>query len=150
MKRVILILTLALVASVMYSQGRFDGFFKSVPQDIVKSRDVRGVSSWMFRPVVSISAMQINFDSPTTVQSLNSLGTGLSYAHFSDVNNQAYQTIAVNALVLFGTEITDVAPLELSLAVTATFWQYLSLGTGYNFTDKKIFLLTGISYSFNK
>jgi len=147
MKRAVLIVIIALVTNLTYSQGRFDGFFKPVPSEVVKNE--RGVSTWIFRPVVSISAMQITLDNPTTVQSLNSLGTGLSYAHFTDNEGVPYQNIAVNALILFGTKVTDVSPLELSLAVTGTFWQYLSIGGGYNFTNNKIFLLTGISYSFN-
>jgi hypothetical protein len=125
-------------------------FFRPVSDDLLAKTNERGVvSTWMFRPVVQLSAMQITLSNPTTVQALSSLGTGISYAHFTEANGQPYQNVAASVLLLFGTETTDVSPLEMSVAATVTAWQYLSVGCGFNFMDKTFFILTGISYSFN-
>jgi hypothetical protein len=145
MKRLIIILLMLLPLTVAAQ-----GFFKPVPDDIINNKNERGVSStWLFRPVVQLSAMQITVGNPTTVQALSSLGTGVSYAHFTEANGVPYQNIAANLLILFGTEVTDVSPLKMSVAGTVTLWQYMSIGCGYNFMDKSFFILTGISYSFN-
>ena len=125
-------------------------FFRPVSDDLLLKTNERGVvSTWMFRPVVQLSAMQITLGNPTTVQALSSLGTGISYAHFTEANGQPYQNVAASVLLLFGTETMDVSPLEMSVAATVTAWQYLSVGCGFNFMDKTFFILTGISYSFN-
>lgn len=134
----------------------FRHFFGHIPQNMFSQvetidRDITVDASthWLFRPVVQISAMQINLGKSSSVSSLNSLGTGLSYSHFINNNGEPYMNYAFNLLVLFGTEIADVMPLQLSLAGTATLWEHVSFGAGYNFSDNKIFLLTGIVMNFN-
>ena len=145
MKRLMLLLLLFLPVL-----GHSQGFFKPVPDDLAFKTNERGVAStWLFRPVVQLSAMQITLGNPTTVQALSSLGTGVSYAHFTEANGVPYQNVAASLLVLFGTEVTDVSPLEMSVAGTVTLWQYMSVGCGYNFMGKSFFILTGVSYSFN-
>jgi hypothetical protein len=145
MKRLIFLLLLVLPLA-----GHTQGFFGKVEHSTLTDAKQRGISNvWMVRPLVTLNAMQITLSNPAEVKSLNSLGTGVSYARFSDFNGVPYQNFAVNLLVLFGTEIADVSPLELSVAAGVTCWQYLSVGVGYNFMNKKPFILTGISYSFN-
>lgn len=100
--------------------------------------------------MVTLSALQFNFVKPTTVSSLSSLGTGISYSHFVEANTEPYCNYAFNLLALFGTEIADVSPLELSLAATVSAFQYINVGIGFNFANKNAFLLTGIQYNFNK
>ena len=146
MKRLI-ILVFVFLPLLSHAQG----FFKPVTTDIFPQGADRSMASvWLVRPMVQLSAMQINLGSPTTVQPLSSLGTGVSYAKFTpNENGEPYQVFSANLLVLFGTEMVEVAPMKLSIAAGVTCWQYLSIGFGYSFTDKRAFLLTGISYSFN-
>jgi hypothetical protein len=56
---------------------------------------------------------------------------------------------AFSAIVLFGTDIGEVSPAEISLAGTVQLWQYIAFGGGYNISVKKFFLLTGVAFNFN-
>ena len=156
MVRKTLSLITVILVTVNVASAQFQNFFKPVPKDVFQQvqtidRDatIDASTFWLFRPVVSISAMQINLGKASSVSSLNSLGTGLSYSHFINQEGVPYMNYAFNLLVLFGTEIADVTPLQLSLAGTATLWEHISFGAGYNFSDGKIFLLTGITINFN-
>ena len=125
-------------------------FFKPVSTDIFpKGADRSAASVWLVRPAVTISAMSITFGEQAVVQPLSSVGTGISYSHFIEQEGAPYQNFSANLLVLFGTELAEVSPLELSIAGTVSLWQYLSLGAGYNLMDKKFFLLTGVAINFN-
>jgi hypothetical protein len=149
MKKIIVLLFL-LMPVAAFSQG-FKGFFLPVNKTLdFKSGERAGTSQWLARPYFNVGAAQINLTSPVTVEMLNSLATGLSYAHFTEVNGEPYQNIAVNFMVLFGADITEVSPLELSLAVGGTIYQHLSIGVGYNFQNKNAFILTGLSFTFIK
>ncbi len=146
MKRLIFLILLVLPIA-----GQSQGFWRPVSADIFpKGVDRSVVSVWLVRPAVTITAMQIVFGEQTIVQPLSSIGTGVSYSHFIDQNGEPYQNFSANLLFLFGTELAEVPPLELSIAGTVSLWQYLSIGAGYNFMDKKVFLLTGIAINFNK
>jgi len=152
MKKILFVLVLAAFSLCANSQEKFKGFFSPVDKELFTAKDgIRAPSSvWLFRPVVSVTAMQFNFEKPTTVASLSSLGTGLSFSHFIEANGQPYANYAFNLLALFGTEITDVSPVELSLAATVSAFQYINVGAGFNFADKHFFLLTGVQFNFNK
>lgn len=153
MKKISMILILVALTATAFSQTKpFSGFFRPVDKQMFCSPlDTRAViSTWLIRPAVTITAMQINFGETTTVQSLTSLGTGLSYSRFLEQNGEVYQNFSANLLILFGTEIADVSPLELSIASSVSLWQYLSFGCGWNFMDKKFFLLSGVIINFNK
>lgn len=152
MKKILFVLVLAAFSLCANSQEKFKGFFRPVDKELFAAKDgIRAPSSvWLFRPVVSVTAMQFNFEKPTTVTSLSSLGTGISYSHFVEANNEPYCNYAFNLLALFGAEIADVSPLELSLAATVSAFQYINVGIGFNFANKNAFLLTGINYNFNK
>jgi len=127
------------------------GFFRPVSKDIFPVGADRSMASqWLVRPYFNITAIRINLTTPTTVVPLSSLGTGVSYSLFRDNEGEPYQVFAANLAVLFGTDITEVSPLELSIAATVTGWQYLSFGAGYDFSNKNVFLLTSFSFNFNK
>lgn len=146
MKRYFMIACLALIASVGYSQG----FFKPIGS-LTYSENKRGVNDvWLIRPMVQLSAMQISLSSPATIAPLSSLGTGISYSKFvPKEDGDPYQVFSANLIVLFGTEVVEVAPLKLSIAGTVSLWQYLSVGLGYSFSDKNLFILSGIAWNFN-
>jgi hypothetical protein len=152
MKKILFVLVLAAFSLCATGQEKFKGFFGPVDNELFTAKDGQRAPSsvWLFRPVVSVTAMQFNFEKPTTVTSLSSLGTGISYSHFVEANNEPYCNYAFNLLALFGTEIADVSPLELSLAATVSAFQYINVGAGFNFADKHFFLLTGVQFNFNK
>ena len=143
-------LTLTVILLLAANLAHGQGFFKPVDKGMfnVGERSPQGI--WLIRPTVQLSAMQIMFGEVTEVRSLSSLGTGVSYAHFTSHDGEPYQDFAVDVSVLFGPEKKEaVSPLNLSLAISATGWQYLTIGAGYSLTVKKFFLLSGISYRFN-
>lgn len=153
MKRIFFVFILAAFTLCLSAQdNKFKNFFGPIDKDLftVQNGQRAPSSVWLFRPVVTVTAMQFNFEKPTTVSSLSSLGTGISYSHFTEANGEPYANYAFNLLALFGTEIADVSPLELSLAATVSAFQYINVGAGFNFADKHFFLLTGIQYNFNK
>jgi hypothetical protein len=145
MKKLVLLLLLflPLVAS---SQA----FFKSVDKDMFSKSTDRSVTSvWLVRPYFNITALQVTFGETTTVKPLSSAGTGVSYSLFKEVNGEPYQVFAANLAVLFGTDITEISPLEVSVAATVTGFQYVSIGGGWDFMNKNFFLLTSFTFNFN-
>ena len=151
----LLTLTLLLIAVNGYSQIR--GFLKPVPNDlfeldITTDRDITSdytPSKWLVRPIVTLSAMQFMFTNPVTVKSFSSVGTGVSYSHFTLANGEPYQNFAANFILLFTNATESIEPVKLSVAGTVSLWQYINFGAGYSFENKKFFLMTGISYNFN-
>lgn len=149
MKKFIIIVLLLVVWLPLSAQ--FQGFFKPVPK-LFDARELTAdyqPSVWLFRPIVTVTAMSFTLGNPVTVASLSSMGTGLSYQHFIDNSGEAYNNYGFSALVLFSQDVGGVQPAKLCPAVTVSAFQYVNIGIGYSFADKKAFLLTGISYSFN-
>lgn len=157
MRRFVFILVFTAVGCILFAQSPFKGFFKPVDKDcfevdisIDQETKVSQMSPfWLFRPIVTVSAMQFILENPVKVTTLNSLGTGISYSHFINQDGLPYQNFSANLLILFGAEIADITPVELSLAGTVTLWQNISFGAGYNFADRRAFILTGVSFNFN-
>ena len=157
MKRLLITFLFLAIGLLGMSQGPWNGFFKPINRTLFLpietiDRDLKvdeTTSFWLFRPVVTLSAMQFILEKPVKVTTLSSLGTGISYSHFINSNGAPYMNYAFNFLVLFGTEIADVSPLELSLAATVSAFQYVNIGLGYNFYDRKPFIITGIQFNFN-
>ncbi|OPZ49401.1 MAG: hypothetical protein BWY95_00058 [Bacteroidetes bacterium ADurb.BinA104] len=149
MKKTLLIVALlGIIAISSSAQGKWENFFGRVPE-VVPTND-RGVNvQWLFRPVVQVSAMQFTFSDQVLVAPLSSLGTGLTIGHFTEQNGEPYMDYAFSAIVLFGTDIGEVSPAEISLAGTIQLWQYVSFGGGYNLSSKKFFILTGVAFNFN-
>lgn len=147
MKRLLIIFVLAVLTLTVSAQS----FFKPVSKDIFPSGgDRSAVSTWLVRPYFNVTALKIEFGETTTIEPFSSLGTGVTYGLFKEVNGEPYQVFAANLAVLFGTEIGETTPLELSIAATVTGWQYISAGIGYDFTNKNVFLLTAFTFNFNK
>lgn len=148
MKRAVILMVLLAIGIASYSQSRWGNFFGRVPE-ITQTND-RGVASqWLFRPVVQVSAMQFTFADQVLVAPLSSLGTGLTIGLFTEQNGEPYMNYAFSLLVLFGADLGEISPLQTSLAGTIQLWQYVSFGAGYNLSDKKFFLLTGVAFNFN-
>lgn len=153
MRKLILILALISFGITATAQDHWKGFFKPVTiNPAVKDLGTRaGTSVWLFRPTVSISAIQLVWDKTTkefNATSLNSAGFGIGYQHFIDVEGKPYNNFGFNALLLFDIVPTETAPTALSGALTVSAFQYLNVGAGYNFGLKTPFLLTGVTVKF--
>lgn len=148
MKKLIIIVAILVVSLPISAQ--FQGFFKPTSQILKFDRERADYASdvWLFRPTVAVTAMQFWIENPVRVASLSQLGTGISYAHYTDNNGEPYQNFGANLLVMFSQDLAGVEPTKLSLALTGTAFQYVSVGGGYCFGEKKFFILTGVTYSF--
>ena len=151
-----LLITALLIAGVTASAQ--NGFFRPVDKELFNVdytadgtiRADHSASVWLFRPILSLSAMQFNLTNPVTVIAFGSMGTGVSYQHFISQNGEPYANYGFNILFLFTEQLSGVEPAKLSIAGSVMAWQYVNMGLGYSFANKRLFLLTGISYSFNK
>ena len=155
MKKVILIIVLAAFCVASYPQKPFSGFFKPVPKDLMQYniQGIGGSNVWLFRPAATITALQLTYNKEfKTFQasSLTSAGIGISYAHFIDQEGVPYSDYGFNFLVLTDTELNGVTFSDLYLAVTASAFQFVSVGAGYNLGLKQVFFLTGVTINFNR
>jgi len=130
------------------AQSPFHGFFKPVTQENFSLLKGTGdVNQFLVRPTVGISATQTYFvDKQIKTEPLVGAGVGVSYLHFKDVTTEPYNDYGVNAMALFN--MTDAGNVTVSPAVTFNY-QKVSAGAGYNFADKRLFILTGITLTFN-
>ena len=129
----------------------FKGFLKPVPDNILARNP--GHSEWLFRPSVTITAMKYTYiheeGKPFEVSSFSEIGVGLSYQHFIDNEGALYNNYGFSLLFLFKAVPGETNEPGISLAGTVNVLQYINLGAGFDLTNKKVFLLTGIIYSFN-
>lgn len=158
MKKLILLLSIVTITSFVYSQekpGAFKGFFKPVDAVINKQNifmysfdENVSESVWLFRPSVTLTAVAIDLSSkPAVSKSLSSAGFGISYGKFTTINNEAWCNYSVNALMLTGLKLGDVQQTDFGAALTIDIFNKL-IGCGVGYIDKKVILLTTISYSF--
>jgi hypothetical protein len=137
------------------AQSKWDGFFKPVDKNLfslMATSPGKTTNVWMFRPTVSITAMQFVPDKEQgfLVNAFNSAGTGISYNHYIEQNGEPYANYGFNLLLLFGYDTSETTPASLSFAGTVTAFQLINLGIGYSPQIKKPFILTGIAITFNK
>lgn len=151
MKKLIFALFLFAISLTGFSQGFFKPVDKNMFNLSLSKTPLTAVagSTWLFRPVVQISAMQFLLTNPVQVAAFNSLGTGISYVHFIEQNGEPYANLGLNALVLFTENPGGIEPAKLSAAVSVSALQFVNVGVGYSFKDKKVFILTGVTINFN-
>ena len=153
MKKLAVLMIVMSFSVMTFGQSKWNGFFKPVTYDtpVFRNRDLNQPASvWLFRPTVSLTALQFTWDKEAKAfQStpFSSVGMGIGYQHYVDVNNEPYNNFGLNALVLMNQSTTD-DPVTASLVVTVTALRFISVGTGYDLGRKVVFLLTGVSYSF--
>ena len=153
MKKLLIAILFVTVSVATFAQG----FFRPIDRSLLKvdattDRDItvdQKASVWLFRPSVTLSAMQFFLTNPVEVASLSSLGTGVSYQNIVLQNDKPYTRFGVNALVLFTQSIGDIEPVSLSFAATVQTLNFINVGLGYSLGRNKVFILTGVSFSFN-
>ena len=130
------------------AQSKWSGFFKPVTsENFTLAKGTGQVNQFLIRPAVDISATQTFFvDKQIKTQPLIGAGVGVSYLHFKDVTTEPYNDYGINAMALFN--MTDAGNVTISPAATFSY-QKISFGAGYNFADKRLFVLTGITLTFN-
>jgi hypothetical protein len=153
MKKLIIALFCVTLFSMTSAQSRWNGFLKPVPNNMFQAGGTKagGTSVWYFRPTVTLSALRFTYihepGKPLEISSFQNAGAGVSYAHFiPDSEGKPYNNFGLSGLMLFSTHEGEP---DMSLVITANLLQYVNMGFGYDVGQKKLFFMTGISYSFN-
>jgi|YelNatPaOPRAMG01_1025707.scaffolds.fasta_scaffold56367_2 hypothetical protein len=152
MKKLIFGLLFLALAITTQAQSPFKGFFKPVATNPVFTNQSAilggGTGVWLFRPSVSLTAVAVQFGgAQPVVQSLSSVGTGVSYGNFTQINGQPYCNYSVNAILLTSVKIDGVTSPKFGAAITADAFNKL-VGAGVGFVDNHFLFLTSISISF--
>lgn len=147
MKKILLLFTLLFAFFTINAQS----IFKPVTAgDILnKSKALKvgeSVSTWFPRLSAGVIANQFTYEDKKLVQSaFSKVGLGISYVHYILVDGEPYNNFSVNGFVFLPVKEPESG---LSLAATISALQYINLGFGYDFGLKRVFGLTGISYTF--
>jgi len=80
--------------------------------------------------------------------SFTSLGLGLGYQHYINIDGVPYNNFGFNFLMLYTAIPTETTKSGISLAGTVSALKFIDLGVGYDFDVKQIFGLMGIKYNF--
>lgn len=144
MKKLIIILLFACTSTLVFPQG----IFKPVPADLFQTNQKALESShaWIPRISAGVIANQFVYNKETKhldMSSFTKVGLGMSYAHFIPIDGLPYNNYSLNAFVFFPVEESG-----LALAATISALEYINAGIGYDFGVNKVFLLTGITYTF--
>jgi hypothetical protein len=152
MKKLIILFSFIAIFACTSAQERQVKFFAPVPNDLFKTGvKVVNPSVWLFRPVATITAIQLNWNKVTKkfdASALSSAGLGISYSHFIEANGLPYNNFSANAFLLLGASLENTEPANISFALTGSFMNFVSLGGLYNFQSKSFGILTGVAIKF--
>jgi hypothetical protein len=147
MKKLIVILLFAVFTASAFTQG----LFRPLPDNLFKTNMAalnapQNVSVWIPRLSAGVVANQFTYNKETKnldMTSFSKVGLGISYAHYIPINDAPYNNFSVNGFLFFPTNESG-----LSLVVSVSALQYVSIGAGYDIKLKQVFALTGITYTF--
>ena len=157
MRKLVVFLILVTISSYVHSQSPWEGFFQPMSiQQFDKAVAVRGMKAvnpkvWVFRPAVSVSAMKLMYDKElkqVNSSSFTSVGLGLGYQHYINIDGLPYNNFGFNLLMLYTAIPTETTKSGVSLAGTVSALKFLDIGVGYDFDVKQVFGLMGIKYNF--
>ena len=156
MRKLVSVLILASLCGAGISQKAFDGFFQPMSAQrfdrMVATKALDGTPKlWLFRPVVSITAMKLIYDKElkqVNSSSFTSIGTGIGYQHYINVDGLPYNNFGFNLLMLYEAIPTETTKSGISLAGTVSALKFIDVGIGFDFDVKQVFGLMGIKYNF--
>lgn len=151
MKRLIIILCLAVLSIAGYTQRPLKGFLRPVPKDLFGvaqsiDRDMavnQRASVWLPRPAVNLTAIKWQWNKETksfSATSFNSIGVGIGYQHFTATSDGPLNDYGLNGLLLLGEHICA--------GITISALGIINVGVDYNFTLRSFEPLTGIVIKF--
>lgn len=153
MKKLILLLLFVSVALIGSAQK--NPFFQPVRSDLFEQGSLKTLENaniWLFRPVASITAVQLNWNKLSKqfdASALSSAGVGVGYQHYVELpDGSPYNNYGGNLLLLLGADINQVEPATISLALTGSFLNFINVGGLYNFTNNNFGILTSVSVKF--
>ena len=141
MKRLLLVLTLAVLVTAGFSQG----LFKPVPKDLLSPDNVRALgksTALIPRFTLGITAQQFSWNKEEgrlEQATLSKVGIGLGIAHYITLaDGTLYNDFTVTPLCLFPTTVDS--GMTLAAVISALKFANLSpgVGVGYDFGIKKV------------
>jgi len=145
------------VQSSYYTPSPWDGFFRPMSMQqfdrLVAARGDKSINPklWVFRPVVEVSAIKLSYDKElkqVSSASFTSMGFGLGYQHYINIDGLPYNNFGFNLLMLYTAIPTETTKSGISLAGTVSALKFLDVGLGFDFDIKQVFGLMGIKYNF--
>lgn len=136
-----LIFAIILVAINFATFGQKVSPFKPVPKDLFTreltiDRTIQGQFLWRFSAQVTAVELRYNKDlKQFESQPLSSVGPAIGFRHFTTgTDGLPVTNWGVNAALLMGTDINNVDPASLKIAVTADVFK-LAFGLAYTFNS---------------
>jgi len=166
MRRLLMLLILVLGSLNVFSQASpFQGFFKPIPKDLFKNYNkyqytyLKGVTDstskgvWLFRFDAEITAVQLSYNKTdkTWISSpLSSVGPGIGYKHYTNLDGTPYNDFGINAIVLLGYNWSELPSSKASVSTVCTvnFLEYINIGGGYDWGNKAPVILLGATVKF--
>lgn len=156
--RKLLLLLLLCVPLIGSAQSKFTGFFKPVPDNLFPqkyfiSRGANIPGTWLFRPQLSLTAVQLNYDKQLqkiTAKNFVNAWIGIGYSHFVNLDGEPFNNYGFNLLLLFGQEqpVTPARESSVSLAAVFNALGWVNVGPVFDLGSNKLGLLTGVSIKF--
>ena len=143
MKKLIIILFLALFTTSSFAQGLFRPIDKNMfktDASSLKSSPLASVWLWRFSAAVTAEELVWNkttkqFDSAP----LSSVGPAIGYRHFVPLaDGTPYNDFGVNLAALLGTDINQINPASIKVALLINAFQFVNIGVDYSFSGKTV------------
>jgi hypothetical protein len=154
MKKLILVLCFLMVSLVGFSQV---SLWKPIPKDLFYSTKYAKLgeatpSIWLWRFSALLTATELTWDKSSNQfvsAPLSSVGPAIGYKHFTQLaDGTPYTDFGINVAALFGTDINQVNPAVVKLAVTVNALKFVNIGFDYGLTNNTFGILLGASVNF--
>ena len=145
MKKILILFSFLLLSIGTFGQK----FFAPIPKDYFATggeKALKGSHDWIIRPQLGVVGVIWYWNKDLDgfeSQPFDWIGLGAGYEYYrptSESDPTPYSLVGVNALVIFGPQITG--------AITIKALGILNAGVSYNFAMAKFGLLTGLQFRF--
>jgi len=146
MKKLIIIVAILVVSLPISAQ--FQGFFKPLEKNPVFLRELtadRTNNIFLIRMGGGFSAVETVYnweEKKFSQNAFSQIGFGLSLNHYTpNIDGSVYNNWGINGFIFANNE-------KISLALTASAWQYFQVGFRYTPGVKEIGFFSGLKYNF--
>jgi hypothetical protein len=153
MKKIIVLLFFVAFTVSAFAQSAF----KPVPKnlfvlDASSLKSVPVTSIWLWRFSAEVTAVELTWNKTSKQfdsSPLSSVGPAIGYRHFVPLaDGTPYNDFGVNIAALLGTDINQINPASIKLALLINAFQFVNVGVDYSFSGKTVGILLGASINF--
>jgi hypothetical protein len=151
MKKLLIALSLLLTVTLCQAQS----IWQPVPSTLFKAKSapfgvVATPGTWLWRFSAEVTAEELTWNK-TTKQfdsaPLSSVGPAIGYRHFVPLaDGTPYNDFGISLAALLGTDINQINPATIKLALLINAFQFVNIGVDTNF--KTVGILLGASINF--